>query len=141
MQLHATDGARAVSVILLEERSPPLHEVPECREAKNVHATRARLVKHVCGESRRDGHLVKARHGQLCSGIGRPSRHQGRPSSPACSSCSLKVAHRGHTILQPSGMELISHCETHTTGMSSHHCRLLSTAWTSRDFNIQAFEI
>lgn len=32
---------------MLKEPPPPLHEFPQCREAKNVHSARPRLVKHV----------------------------------------------------------------------------------------------
>lgn len=56
LQLHGTDRTWVVSVILLEQRSPPLHEVPQCREAKHVYSARPCLVKHVwrgrqCGKN------------------------------------------------------------------------------------------
>lgn len=47
LQLHATDGTRAVPVVLLEHCPPPLHEVPQRREAKRVDSSCPRLVKHV----------------------------------------------------------------------------------------------
>lgn len=47
LQLHGTDRTRVVSVVLLKQRSPPLHEVPQRREAKHVYSARPRLVKHV----------------------------------------------------------------------------------------------
>lgn len=47
LQLHATDTSRAVSVILLKQSSPPLHVLPQGWEAKHVHASCTRLVKHV----------------------------------------------------------------------------------------------
>lgn len=47
LQLHGTDRTWVVSVILLEQRSPPLHEVPQRREAEHVYSARPCLVKHV----------------------------------------------------------------------------------------------
>lgn len=47
LQLHGTDRTWVVSVKLLEQHSPPLHEVPQCREAEHVYSARPCLVKHV----------------------------------------------------------------------------------------------
>ena len=47
VQFGAIDCPRAVSVVLLEESPPLLHEAPQRREAKHVNAPRPCPVKHV----------------------------------------------------------------------------------------------